>query len=175
MTSLSPISQLNRPLVPKLWNRNHATDRLAQEVNRAKQDPSYQFSILLAEFDGLSDITDRLGYASGDDVWGRVLGMLLQDLRAVDLCCRLGGDEFLLILPGKGQAESRVVLDHLLRRWNPGAGTREATIELSIGVASYPGDGSSVQALLGSADDAMQSSKHENDLMRAAPELRQTA
>jgi diguanylate cyclase len=175
MTSLSPISQLNRSVTPKLLNRNHATDRLAQEVNRAKQDPSYEFSILLIEFDGLSDITDRLGYASGDEVWGRVLGTLLHDLRANDLCCRLGGDEFLLILPGKGQAECALVMDRLYQRWNPKAGSREATVELSIGVASYPVQGSSVHGLLGAADDAMQSSKHENGLMSSVPELRQSA
>jgi diguanylate cyclase (GGDEF)-like protein len=172
MPSIISIDQHTRLPVTKLWNRNHATDRLAQEVSRSAQDPNYHFSILLISFEGLSQITDRLGYASGDDVWRRVLGLLLQDLRASDLCCRLGRDEFVLILPTRSPAECRGLVDRLRRRWNPGAGTREATIEVSIGIACYPAQGASVEQLLGAADEAMHANKVENELVRSAPELR---
>jgi diguanylate cyclase (GGDEF)-like protein len=175
MTSLGTLDFENRPLPTQLWNRSHATRRLADELGRAAREQGYQFSVLLVEFDGLSDITDRLGYASGDDVWRRILGVLTQDLRTHDLCCRLGGDEFLLILPAKGPSECRAVAERLHRRWNPGVGTREATVAVNIGIAAYPGHGATIEDLLGSADEAMQSDRIRNDQLRSAGALRQIA
>jgi diguanylate cyclase (GGDEF)-like protein len=175
MTSLGYLDLETRPQPTKLWNRSHATRRLADELNRADHDRDYQFSMLLVEFDGLSDITDRLGYASGDDVWQRILGVLMQDLRSNDLCCRLGGDEFLLILSGKGPAECRAVADRLHRRWSPGAGTREATVEVNIGIATYPGHGTTIEALMGTADEAMQSDRIRNDQLRSSVALQHIA
>jgi diguanylate cyclase (GGDEF)-like protein len=175
MTNLSSIAQSTALPVAKLWNRNHATDRLAQEVKRSAQDPSYCFSILLVAFDGLCDITDRLGYSGGDDVWRRVLGLLLQDARPSDLCCRLGGDEFLLILPSRTETECHAIVEGIQRRWNPAVGTREATIDLGIGVAAYPAHGATVQDLMSAADQAMQSNKYGNEWARSVPELQQVA
>lgn len=161
MTRLTTTYREERP-PQKLWNRTHATERLVVEMTRAQQDANHEFSILLVEFDGLSDITDRLGDASGQDVWRRVLGVLIQDLSAQDLCCRLGGDEFLLILPAKGQPECAEVLEHIRGRWTPGAGTREASVEVNVGIASYPANGATVEALFGAADESLDANKFKN-------------
>lgn len=166
MSSLN-LSHFEQPAAPatpkKFWNRNHATQRLAEELSRAANEARYEFSIVLIEFAGLSDITDRLGYAPADDVWRRVLGTLMEGLHPHDLCCRLGADEFILILPGKGARESQFVVDRLRRRWNPPAGSRESSIELSVGMASAPAHGSTIEALLSTADLGCQSDRLLND------------
>ncbi|MES1164679.1 MAG: GGDEF domain-containing protein [Verrucomicrobiota bacterium] len=152
----------------KLSNRTHATARLEEEMARAKRDTRGECSIVLVQFDGLSDVADRLGYAFGDDMWRHVLGVLVQDVRPQDMCCRLGGDEFLLILPGRGLAECRAVADRLCRRWNPGPGTRESNVEVNVGVAAFPSQGTTMGALLASADEDMQANRFQHEMLRGS-------
>lgn len=147
-------------------------------MSRAKRESSggqFGFSILLVQFDGLSEVADRLGYAFGDDMWRRALGVLIQDIRPDDLCCRLGGDEFLLILPGRGQSECYAMAERLSQRWNPGAGTRESNIEMSVGVAAFPTQGLTVQGLLSAADEDMQANRFRHEMLRTSPAAFQAA
>ncbi|MBC8133097.1 MAG: diguanylate cyclase [Deltaproteobacteria bacterium] len=176
MTSLGQqAKQDDRPLpAPKEWNRSHATKRLAEEMGHAKGDAAYQFSILLVEFGGLTDSADRLGYASGQDVWRRAMAFLVQDLNAEDLCCRLSGDEFLLILSGEGLADARNVVERLKQRWQPAAGTREGSIQVNIGIASYPTHGCKIEELLCAADEALHADRLNNEVINSA-EVRRTA
>jgi diguanylate cyclase (GGDEF)-like protein len=159
MTTLDLV-QANRALrapAATFWDRSYATNRLAEEVRRAEGDGNYEFSILLVAFEGLRHLTGRLGYASEDGTWRRVLALLTQDLRQGDLCSRLGEDEFLLILPGRGEAACKEVADHLFRRWSPAPGAREAAMEMSIGIASYPGNACTTEQLIGVANETRQS------------------
>ncbi len=167
MTSTAYTNVAPPPSLDKVWNRLHATNRLAEEVKHAGREAAYKFSILLVQFDGLSRMIFRLGHAPADDVWQRVLGALVHDLRAGDLCCRLGGDEFLLILPSVDQSVCGDLVDRLHQRWNPAPGTREATIELNIGPATYPAHGSTTEGLLAAADQAMNTDRLRNDLTRS--------
>lgn len=153
-------------------SRDHATRRLAEEMGRAQREGDYQFSILVVEFEGLTDSADRLGYALGGDVWRRALSFLTEDLRAQDLCCRLSGDEFLLILSGGEQSDAERVVDSLRRRWTPAPGSREADLHLSIGLASYPANGCKVEQLLCAADEALHADRMRNELIQSAEERR---
>lgn len=159
--------QEERPLPVKQPNRSHATRRLGEEMDRAARDAHYQFSIVLVQLEGLSDTADRLGYASGDDVWRRALTFLNQGLSSQDLCCRLSSEEFLLILPAQGHAEALAMVEALRRRWQPSAGTREAAVDLSIGIASYPTHGCRIEELLRAADEALDGDRVHNDLLRS--------
>lgn len=174
MTAPSPIQwgeQSPTATPNKLWNRAHATQRLVEELNHARSDKKFEFSVLLVEFAGLSEITDRLGYSSADGVWGQVLGALNEDLNSNDLCCRLGGDEFLLILPGKGALECQFLVERL-RRWSPRVGSREAAIVLNIGIASCPAQGT-IESLLAVADESSQADRDRNELLRSPGKLSQ--
>jgi diguanylate cyclase (GGDEF)-like protein len=176
MTALNPIrSEAHVPAAKqtKFWNRSHATQRVAEELTRVQAESRYEFTILLVEFAGLSEITDRLGYAPADDVWRRVLGALLEDLNPDDLCCRLGGDEFLLILSGRGQLEAQFVVERLRRRWNPSPTSREAVVELNIGIASSPAYGRTIETLLAAADESSQADRMRNELIHSPNQLRQ--
>jgi diguanylate cyclase (GGDEF)-like protein len=158
--------------VAKLWNRGHGADRLTAEIARAAEDANYQFSILLVQFDGLTSVTNRLGHASDQDVWRRVLAALNQDLGADDVCCRLGGDEFMLILPQKGEVACRAAGERIRQRWMPRPDGREAALEMSIGFASYPGDGATIEVLLMTADETMDADRQRNEGMRSAEGMR---
>lgn len=174
MTSLSQHARTDArasdgpPPAAKEWNRVHATKRLADEMTRARTEPGYEFSVLLVELEGLSDSRDRLGYASGHDVWRRAFEFLNADLRAEDLCCRLSGDEFLLILSDQGERGARGVVEALRRRWQPAAGTRDAGIQMNIGLASYPTHGCRIEQLLCAADEALHADRTRNEMIAAA-------
>lgn len=175
MTQFASIGSDVRTPVPTVQNRAYATSRLMEELERAKSQPNYEFAILLVQFEGLSDITGRLGHAPTDDVWQHAIGVLVQDLRPQDLCCRLGGDEFLLILPSASPAEASALVERLHSRWQPANGTREAAITLNAGCASYPGQGTTVEALFSAADEALYANSLQHDILRSAPSLQQVA
>ncbi len=147
--------------------RYQAFERLTAELNRSSNDNGYQFSILMIEFQGLSESANCLGEAVENDPLQTVTSVLTQDLGRQDLCCQLRSDEFLLILPAKGAAECRDVAERLARRWDPAASTRGAAMEVSIGFASSPVQGSTtIEQLLAAADETMHNAKPEMALVR---------
>ena len=146
-----------------IWNRRYADVRLAEEMERAARVSGYRFSVLIADVDDLKGINDRRGHAAGDQALRWVAGFLSQGLRSDDVCCRLGGDEFLLILPGCGVDECRRFVKRLRARWQVEAQARERAgaraVTVSLGAASYPADGATPEALCAVADGAMYEEK----------------
>lgn len=175
MKNLASIGSDVRTPAPALQNRAYATRRLAEEIERAKREALYEFSILLVQFDGLTEITGRLGHAPTDDIWQVAVNALAQDLKPQDLCCRLGGDEFLLILPSASRTEATALVERLRLRWQPKSGSREAGIVLNVGTASYPVEGTTVQALFAAADESLYTSTLPQDAVRTASGLQQVA
>lgn len=161
MPPLIPNNPENTPLLAKLSSRGQGLERFAAEVERGQRESNHLFSVLLVQFDGLSRLTDRVGRASDNNVWRQVLDILTGDLTP-DLCARLGGDDFLLILPGRGESECGALVDRLRRRWAAAANMREAMIEMSVGIALYPAHGTTVRELFAAADEAMQADKDRN-------------
>jgi diguanylate cyclase (GGDEF)-like protein len=155
---MSTISLSSRPsamTLTKVWGRNYAADRVAAEITRAERDSGYRFSIALIKLDGLGRLSYRLGHAAADDPWPHVLGLLTRGLGADDLCCRLSTDEFLLILPARDERACLELSERLHRAWSGESARHDLGLELSIGVAAYPGQGSTVGALFAAADEAM--------------------
>jgi diguanylate cyclase (GGDEF)-like protein len=100
--------------------------------------------------DGLKQINDRHGHVVGSRALCRVAEVLHSSCRAVDTAARFGGDEFALVLPeADGAAAERVVRRIEERLAQDSEPPRVAT---SLGVAVYPHDGETVEALLGAAD-----------------------
>ena len=146
-----------------VWNRRYADDRLAEETERAARTPGYRYSVLVADVDDLKGINDRRGHAAGDEALRWVARLLSQGLRSDDVCSRIGGDEFLMILPGCGGDECRRFVKRLRARWQVEAAARERAggraVAFSIGTASYPADGATAEALCAAADGAMYEEK----------------
>ena len=166
--AMSTIKLDNLPIattsMTRLWGRSHAADRIAAEIERAERERGYRFSIALVQLEGLARLPYRLGHASGDDPWPRVHGLLTRGLGRDDLCCRLSSDEFLLILSGREERGSVELVERLHREWAAAEAGHEIRLELSVGVASYPGQGSTVGALFAAADQAMDADRGRNHL-----------
>ncbi len=146
-----------------LWNRRYADLRLAEEISRARREGGYRFSMVLIDVDDLKRVNDQNGHAAGDEALRWVAAFLREGLRGHDLCCRIGGDEFLLILPASGEQECADLVARIRRRFRDPASANGATITVSIGTASFPTQGTTVETLLGVADDGMYADKRRRD------------
>jgi diguanylate cyclase (GGDEF)-like protein len=156
-----------------LPNRVLLDDRLQQAIAHADRDMR-SFAVLVIDLDRFKLINDSLGHRAGDELLQEVARRLLTVVRTADTVARFGGDEFVLIGTSIGDTEDAAglavrVMDVLQ------APVRIATIDIhtspSIGIAMYPDDGVSMQALLAHADAAMYSAKQHGrgNFRRYAP------
>jgi diguanylate cyclase len=156
-----------------LPNRILLDDRLQQAILHADRDMR-SFALLVCDLDRFKLINESLGHRAGDELLQEVARRLATVTRAVDTLARLGGNEFVLIGTSIGDADDAAglaarVIDVLQTP------VRIATIDIyvspSIGIAMYPDDGVTMQALLTRADAAMHSAKQHGrgNFRRYAP------
>jgi len=95
-----------------LYNRRSGEQRLAEEINRARRHDR-ALTLLLLDLDGLKQMNDQFGHAAGDAVLKTVAERLQKAIRGSDLAVRLGGDEFMVLLPECRPDEVRHVLSRI--------------------------------------------------------------
>jgi diguanylate cyclase (GGDEF)-like protein len=139
-----------------LRNRRAFSRDLERERRRAAR-YGREFSVVVIDLDGLKVINDTLGHLEGDR---RLLGLadaLREGLRATDAAYRIGGDEFVLLLPETAGPDATVLLGRLA--------SREGTPAFSWGVATFPGDlrdGDDIAMLVERADQRLLTSRRRN-------------
>ncbi|MCG8590963.1 MAG: EAL domain-containing protein [Proteobacteria bacterium] len=144
-----------------LPNRYLFADRLGQSLASARR-YGQRVAILFLDLDRFKTINDTLGHSVGDQLLHAVARRLSACLRASDSAARIGGDEFVVLLPGIRQSVdaakvARNVERALSRPYR--MGHREFYITTSIGIALYPEDGENAEDLVKNADTAMYSAK----------------
>ena len=138
-----------------LWNRRYFDERIAEELDRARRNPARRLSIMIIDVNDFKRLNDSLGHAEGDRALCWVAAFLKSHLRAHDVCCRVGGDEFAVILPEVGEDGCDTLAARLREKlaWD---GTLPAfAIGLSIGTATLPTEVCSGEELMRAADRAM--------------------
>lgn len=147
----------------RLYNRRYFMNRAREEVERSLR---YQqpLSVLMADIDHFKSFNDRYGHATGDRVLQAVAGILKGAFRGVDICARLGGEEFAILLPnttGEDACNVASRVRHILKETRyTGLGLPfEVNITISIGVATCPRDATTVTDLLELADRALYAAK----------------
>jgi diguanylate cyclase (GGDEF)-like protein len=139
-----------------LANYRRFIEALQGELERSGR-TNRHFSVLLMDLDKLKEINDRYGHQTGTRAICRVAEVLRQHCRAIDIAARYGGDEFSLLLPETSEAAARRVASRIKQHLE--AGTEEPKLTVSIGVATHPPSGTSVQHLLESADQELYAQK----------------
>lgn len=95
-----------------LWNRGAILNLLRQEMDRAKREQS-PISVALADLDLFKQINDVYGHLTGDAVLRQITAALQHKMRAYDVIGRYGGEEFLIVFPGCGEAAARLTAERL--------------------------------------------------------------
>ena len=132
-----------------LGNYRRLTEALDAEVKRAAR-TGRPFAILLLDLDQLKKINDRYGHLIGSQALCRLADVLRVFCRAIDTAARYGGDEFAVILPETTAAAARLVASRIRSRL--AMDSLQPPLSVSIGVAVYPQDGETTEALLRTAD-----------------------
>ena len=132
-----------------LGNYRRLAEELDAEVKRTGRS-GRPFAVLLLDLDQLKKINDRYGHLIGSQALCRLADVLRVDCRAIDTAARYGGDEFVVILPETTTAAARLVASRIRSRLV--ADSLEPRLSASIGVAVYPQDGETIEALLRTAD-----------------------
>lgn len=144
-----------------LANRMLFQDRLQQALARAERERG-NLAVLFLDLDRFKHINDSLGHALGDELLKEVSLRLLRVLRKEDTVARMGGDEFIILLPEVSSDQAPAVLAEKLldvvRQPYRVAG-RVFYLSASIGISLYPEDGAEVDALVANADAAMYRAK----------------
>jgi diguanylate cyclase (GGDEF)-like protein len=145
-----------------LWNRRFFDERLNEEFSRScRAGAGRRFSIAIIDINGFKEINDQHGHPAGDSVLKWVGEFLVGHLRAHDVPCRTGGDEFMILLPDLSAADCLPVIGRLRQQLADANAGRAIPVSLSIGTASWPEISASCEKLLAAADAAMYEDKRE--------------
>jgi diguanylate cyclase (GGDEF)-like protein len=141
-----------------LYNARHLFTTLSEEVHRSQRF-GYEFSLLFLDLDYFKRVNDEHGHLVGSRLLGQVGQALRENLRLVDAAFRYGGDEFAILLPQTSKDAAVLVAQRLMsvfhfRQWLATEGLR-LPLRASIGIASYPTDAGSPQAVVQRADEMM--------------------
>jgi len=148
-------------LLTGLPNRMLFKDRFSVAIAQAQR-VRKKVGVIFLDLDRFKEVNDMLGHDAGDRLLCAVGNRLMELLRKTDTVARMGGDEFLLLLPNIERVEdvintSQTVLDVLREPFIVDG--HEISISASIGIAIYPDDGTDVNALVSRADKAMYDSR----------------
>jgi diguanylate cyclase (GGDEF)-like protein/PAS domain S-box-containing protein len=139
-----------------LANYRRLAEALEAEIRRSDR-TGRKFGVLLFDLNGMKQINDRYGHLAGNRAICRLADIFRLSCRSLDTPARYGGDEFAIVLPETEPSEAglvgRRICDHL-------ANDGEAPpLSASVGLATYPENGETIENLLHAADQALYKSK----------------
>lgn len=144
-----------------LPNRRLLQDRVKTALSQAQR-ANQTLALMFVDLDRFKNVNDSLGHHVGDELLVHVARRLVEVLRDQDTVARLGGDEFVLLCPQTDVVGAAHLAEKLLAsvasRFS--LAQQDLSVTFSIGVAMYPDDGDSFEALSMRADTAMYRAKH---------------
>lgn len=163
-----------RDALTGLYNVRRLQDRLVEETLRAGR-YGHEFSFLMLDIDHFKRYNDTFGHLQGDAALRRVAEAVTRSVRTVDQVFRYGGEEICVLLPETPLGKALLVAERIrlaVASSSSGPGSRpDQRVTVSIGVASYPRDGSTPAELIARADEALYQAKAQgrNQVVAAAP------
>ena len=140
--------------ITQLFNRRHFDERMKEEIDRHARYGDI-LSILLLDLDNFKKYNDTFGHLAGDRLLVHASELIQSAIRSSDLAFRYGGDEFAVILPNSSTMDAFNVAERIRERVAFEMASRQIEVTVSIGVASWPGDGATLDELCYAADMAL--------------------
>ena len=148
-----------------LFNRRYMESHLATLVEQAAS-RGKPLTVMVVDIDYFKAINDSHGHDAGDDVLRDFALRIKRSIRGIDLACRYGGEEFVLVMPETDMAVAAMVAERLRRRIaaEPFAiqqGSRVVPVTISIGIAALRGKDDTAASVLKRADQALYRAKRD--------------
>ncbi len=148
-----------------LHNRRYMETHLTTLVEQAAQ-RGKPIAVLILDIDYFKSVNDTYGHDAGDDVLREFALRIRKSIRNIDLACRYGGEEFVIVMPETDMAVATMVAERLRRRiaTEPFAiqsGARNLDVTISIGIAALDGVADTAAAMLKRADTALYRAKRD--------------
>jgi diguanylate cyclase (GGDEF)-like protein len=151
-----------------VFNRRYMDEVFPREISKAARGGT-ELSFVMIDVDGFKNINTRFGHFAGDQYLRDVATLLKKTFRGSDTVLRLGGDEFLVILPETSNKQAQRAAERLMweTRWWNQAGHAKYDLAFSCGVATYH-KGMDIKEVLDLADRDMYRAKREKQTSSAA-------
>jgi diguanylate cyclase (GGDEF)-like protein len=140
-----------------LHNRRYFHETLARETARAQR-YERRLALVILDIDDFKETNDRLGHLGGDAVLAAVAERLLSAVRRADLACRVGGDEFAVILPEAGARDAEQLYQRIQFAVGSGAAGPAENVRISAGIAELRPEDDAI-SLFERADEALYRAK----------------
>jgi diguanylate cyclase (GGDEF)-like protein len=151
-----------------LHNRRYFYETLGREVDRAHR-YQRQLSLVIVDVDSFKEINDRMGHLAGDAALADIADRIREVVRSADIPCRVGGDEFAVIVPEAESGQARQLVSRIQQAVGAEPIARAGRMRVSAGVADLqPND--SPTSLFERADESLYASKDEGKTGLAAAE-----
>ncbi len=146
-----------------LLNRRYFHERLLEEVERTRRH-QLPVSLIMVDIDDFKSFNDRYGHQGGDEILRFFSHAIRKYIRAIDVPCRYGGEEFTVILPQTSKEDAEIIANRLCR----GIAEKETlhrkfsaygTLAVSVGLATFPEDAKTPEELIRNADRALYKAK----------------
>lgn len=147
-----------------LWNHGYFQYLLQKELEKAKA-VSSPLSLIMLDIDDFKIYNDTLGHQAGDTILKELSLILKNQSRKMDYVCRYGGEEFTIILPQTDKKETFLIAERLRTDIHKHKFTHEEILPakeltVSMGLSSFPEDGSLPSELIAASDKALYQAKH---------------
>ena len=144
-----------------LINRRILEEYLNREVNRTSRYGSL-FALLSIDLRTFKSVNDTFGHAAGDEILRSVARAILETIRGSDISCRIGGDEFAILLPQADRGSAEALAQRIARRFKQFADTiaPNTAVAIDYGIAIFPEDGRDIATLFAAADKTLYAHKH---------------
>ncbi|OFW66546.1 MAG: hypothetical protein A2Z12_01990 [Actinobacteria bacterium RBG_16_68_21] len=156
-------SQSIRDPLTNLFNRRYMEETLERELARAVRHGA-PVGLIMLDVDNFKRFNDEFGHRAGDDALLKIGALFTKTIRAEDVACRYGGEEFTVIMPGaplEATTQRAVEIGRAVKEivFEEPSGARLGDLSLSMGVAVFPDHGDTLEVLVRAADMAMLAAK----------------
>ncbi|MGH2662632.1 MAG: diguanylate cyclase [Actinomycetota bacterium] len=141
-----------------LYSHRYFHERLAEELRRSSRNRS-EVGLLICDLDDFKRVNDIYGHQVGDQVLQGVATLLRETCRSEDVLCRIGGEEFAVIVPGGGLDEVTHLAERLWAKVGAAAFPVPGRVTVSVGVAAGPHHATGPRDLVGCAELALMEAK----------------
>jgi diguanylate cyclase (GGDEF)-like protein len=156
-----------------VFNRRYMEESLRRDLSRLKR-TQQPVSIIMLDIDHFKRFNDKFGHLAGDKVLQEIGTALCKYVRAEDIVCRYGGEEFIVLLPGADMSialeRAKMIAEKIRKVRFPTTGSVLQSITVSMGISMFPKHGCEIDELLRAADASLYQAKHSGrDCIVLAP------